>query len=66
MKKLLIWVIVILATIVALCGLYMIVTGSLETFPTQEQVEKSRIIGWVLFLTGAAVDAIVPKLSRYI
>ncbi len=49
----------ILAVAVAVCGLYMIFHGSLEMFPTKEQVEKTQITGWILLLSGVSVDGII-------
>ena len=33
----------ILALIILLAGLFMLMNGSLESFPTEEQIEKVRI-----------------------
>lgn len=45
-----------LAGIMLLMGLFMIVNGSLESFPTQEQIEKARISGIALVALGASIE----------
>ena len=59
MKNAVLWIIFMLAIVVAVCGLYMIFYGSFEMFPTKEQFEKTQIAGWILLLSGASVDGII-------
>ena len=51
--------ITILSGIILLIGLFMIVRGSLEAFPTAEQVEKARIGGIVLVTIGVSIEAFI-------
>ena len=51
--------IVILSALLMLVGLFMIVNGSLEAFPTPEQIEKARIGGIVLMSIGACVESVI-------
>lgn len=51
--------IAILSAILMLFGLFMIVNGSLEAFPTPEQIEKARIGGIVLMSIGACVEFVI-------
>lgn len=50
--------IAILSVILMLVGLFMIVNGSLEDFPTPEQIEKVRIGGITLFSIGACIESV--------
>ena len=59
MRKFVLWGVFAVAVVAALAGLFLITNGSLEMFPTQEQVEKTRIAGWVLLLAGVLVDGIL-------
>ncbi|ETP71776.1 hypothetical protein UYO_2243 [Lachnospiraceae bacterium JC7] len=61
MKKLIFQIVFVIATIVALGGLYLIFNGSLEMFPTEEQIEKTRIAGWIIFLAGVFIDGIIGR-----
>lgn len=58
MKKIVCIVIVIVASLVALVGLFMIINGSLEMMPTAEQIEKAHIAGWVLLVSLRAMGAL--------
>ena len=51
--------IAILSAILTLTGIFMIVNGSLEAFPTLEQIEKARIGGIVLVSIGACVESVI-------
>ena len=58
MKKFVLWLIFVIAFFVAICGLFMIINGSLEMIPSEEQIEKAQIAGWMLFIVGISVDFI--------
>lgn len=49
----------ILSVMLIAVGLFMIINGSLEAFPTPEQIEKTRIGGIVLVVIGACVESII-------
>lgn len=49
----------ILSVMLIVVGLFMIINGSLEAFPTPEQIEKTRIGGIVLVIIGACVESII-------
>lgn len=51
--------IAVLSAILMVVGLFMIVNGSLEAFPTPEQIEKARICGTVLVSIGACVESVI-------
>ena len=36
----------------------MLMNGSLEAFPTDEQIEKVRICGWLFSVVGAILESI--------
>ena len=61
MKKMVLKIVFVIVTIVALCGLYFIINGSLEMFPTEEQIEKTRITGWIMLSAGVFIDGIICK-----
>ncbi len=61
MKKMVLIIDFVIVTIVALCGLYLIINGSLEMFPTEEQIEKTRITGWIMLSAGVFIDGIICK-----
>ena len=48
----------ILALIILLAGLFMLINGSLEAFPTEEQIEKVRICGWLFTTIGGIFESI--------
>ena len=56
-KKAIIWILFLWALAVAICGLFLIVRGSLEMFPTGEQLEKTQITGWLLLISGVLIDS---------
>ena len=64
MKNLILLVLFAMATMVALCGLYLIVNGSLEMFPTEEQMEKVHIVGWIFLLVGVVGDCAIGMILR--
>ena len=39
-------------------GSWLLLSGSLELYPTEEQIEKSRIVGVVLLVTGILLGLI--------
>lgn len=56
MKKVFLCFIFILTVTVMITGLFMIFNGSMEMFPTDEQMEKVRITGEVLLMTGVVAN----------
>ena len=52
MKKVFLCFVFILTVTVMITGLFVIFNGSMEMFPTDEQMEKVRITGEVLLMTG--------------
>ena len=56
MKKTILWIIFVIAFFVAMCGLFMIINGSLEMMPYEEQIEKAQIAGWMLLCIGVIID----------
>jgi len=51
--------ITILSAILMMIGLFMIENGSLEAFPTLEQIKKARIGDIVLVSIGVCVESII-------
>ena len=47
----------ILALIILLVGLFMLMNGSLESFPTEEQIEKVRMCGWLFTAIGGIFES---------
>lgn len=47
------------AGIMLLMGLFMIVNGSLESFPTEEQIEKVRLVGIALVAVGISIESVI-------
>lgn len=66
MKKIVCIAIVIVASLVALVGLFMIINGSLEMMPTAEQIEKVHIAGWGLLVIGSLIDLFAVVIGRNI
>ena len=66
MKKIVCIAIVIVASLVALVGLFMIINGSLEMMPTAEQIEKVHIAGWGLLVIGGLIDLFAVVIGRNI
>ena len=56
MKKVFLCFVFILTVTVMITGLFMIFNGSMEMFPTDEQMEKVRITGEVLLMTGVVAN----------
>ena len=48
----------VFSALVLLFGLSMLINGSLEMFPTEEQIEKVRISGWLLVVIGTVLEAV--------
>ena len=57
-KNILFVILAILALIILLAGLFMLINGSLEAFPTEEQIEKVRICGWLFTAVGGILESI--------
>ena len=49
---------IVFSAIVWLFGLYMLINGSFEMFPMEEQMEKIRIIGWLLVVISTVLEAV--------
>ena len=49
---------IVFSAIVWLLGLYMLINGSFEMFPAEEQMEKIRIIGWLLVVISTVLEAV--------
>ena len=56
MKKVFLCFVFILTVTVMITGLFVIFNGSMEMFPTDEQMEKVRITGEVLLMTGVVAN----------
>ena len=58
----------IFSAIVFLFGLSMLINGSLEIFPTEEQMEKVCISGWLLVVIGIVLEVasvtVLYKISK--
>ena len=54
MKKVLMCIFLVVALFLVLCGVYYLSHGSLEMFPTDEQMEKARIAGILMIILGIA------------
>lgn len=48
----------ILGLIILLVGLFMLMNGLLEAFPTEEQIEKVRMCGWLFTGVGGIWESI--------
>lgn len=57
-KNILFVILAIFAFIILLAGLFMLMNGSLESFPTEEQIEKVRICGWLFTAIGGIWESI--------
>ena len=51
-------ILAVFSAIVLLFGLSMLINGSLEMFPTEEQIEKVRIIGWMLVIISTVLESL--------
>lgn len=57
-KKIFLIILSILAIIVVFVGVFMLTNGSLESFPTEEQIEKVRVCGWLFTIVGSILESI--------
>lgn len=55
MKKAVAIISIVIAVMVLICGFFMIINGSLEMYPTPEQIEKVHIAGWSMTIMGLVV-----------
>lgn len=51
-------ILAVFSAIVLLFGLSMLINGSLEMFPTEEQIEKVRISGWMLVIISTVLESL--------
>ena len=59
MKKVFLCFAFMITVTVAIAGLFMILNGSMEMFPTDEQIEKARIAGEILLMIGVIANGII-------
>ena len=59
MKKVILCFAFMITVTVAIAGLFMILNGSMEMFPTDEQIEKVRIAGEILLMIGVIANGII-------
>ncbi|MBR3635501.1 MAG: hypothetical protein IKN47_04830 [Lachnospiraceae bacterium] len=57
MKKIILYFVFIIATVLMLAGLFIIFKGSFEMFPTEEQTGKAIILGVIIALSGTLINA---------
>ena len=57
-KNIFLIILSILAIIVVFVGVFMLTNGSLESFPTEEQIEKVRVCGWLFTIVGSILESI--------
>ena len=57
-KNILFVIMAILAGILLFFGILILINGSLEAFPTKEQIEKVRILGWLFTVVGVVLELI--------
>ena len=57
-KNIMLVIMAALAGIVLFVGILMLINGSLEAFPTEEQIEKIRICGWLFTVVGVVLESI--------
>lgn len=66
MKKVILNIGIIIATIVTLLGVLYFFNGSLEMYPTEEQIEKAKIGASVIIMVGLVADIVLIRLaSKY-
>lgn len=58
MKKAMLILLTVIAGVVLSVGVFMLINGSLEAFPTSEQTEKARICGMCIAVVGALTEAV--------
>lgn len=58
LKNILLVILAVSAIIVLIAGIFMFINGSLEAFPTEEQVEATRICGVMFIVIGAVLESI--------
>ena len=64
MKKILLIIVMVVTILISLAGLVIVINGSLEMYPTAEQIEKSHIVGWGLLIVGIIATGIDIVLMR--
>ncbi len=57
-KNIFLVILSVLAMIALFVGIFMLVNGSLESFPTEEQMEKARICGCLFSVAGGVLELI--------
>lgn len=60
-KNIVITTVALIAAFMFVIGIFMITNGSLEEFPTNEQIEKVRIVGIFFVTLGTSIEAIILK-----
>lgn len=56
MKKAVLVVTAVLIAVILIADIYLLVQGSLEAYPTAEQIEKSRIVYGLISLPLAVIE----------
>ena len=57
-------VLIIIAVMFLLAGFYFMIHGSLEQFPTDEQMGKAKIAGVVMMLVGFVIGVIGLRMKK--
>ena len=60
-KNIVITTVALIAAFMFVIGIFMIINGSLEEFPTNEQIEKVRIVGIFFVTLCTSIEAISLK-----
>ncbi|SFU49005.1 hypothetical protein [Butyrivibrio sp. INlla21] len=53
-----------IAFLIIIIGVFMLINGSLEMYPTSEQIEKSRITGLLFIIVGMIAAFLLIKRKR--
>lgn len=62
MKRWMLNIGIVLVTLLLIAAVFLFINGSLEMYPTSEQIEKSRIASSIIGIICFAVDGILIKL----
>ena len=64
MKKILLNIVIYITNFIILISMFYLFNGSMEMYPTIEQLEKVRITSLIVIIICLVIDAILFKIKR--
>lgn len=56
-KNILCCLLAVLSIVILFIGIFMIINGSFEMFPTEEQMGKAHLVGGIVFAVGVVLES---------